>query len=339
MIHLGVESLPNLNDSIDSVIQKTALVLLVLLCLRAFTVLLGRVLLVYSSLPISKNRPIKGFVQVLIIILYSLALILIFSIVLNKSPLVFLSGLGAMTAILLLVFKDTILSLVAGIQITSNDFIRVGDWLEMPQFGADGDVIDISLHAVRVQNWDNTITNIPTHKFLENSFKNWRGMQESGGRRIKRSLFIDTNSIRFLTSEDVHSYHRFNLLKDYLQHKEHELLEANKSNKENVNHRRLTNVGTFRAYILNYLRTHPKIHKEMTLMVRQLEPGPEGLPLEIYVFTNTTVWGEYEGIQSDIFDHILAIASEFGVRVFQKPSGMDLSLKLIPSLKNPSDEQ
>lgn len=326
MIHLGVESLPNVNDSIDSSIQKIALVLLVLFCLRALTVLLSRVLLVYSSLPISKNRPIKGFVQVLVIILYSLALILIFSIILNKSPLVFLSGLGAMTAILLLVFKDTILSLVAGIQITSNDFIRVGDWLEMPQFGADGDVIDISLHAIRVQNWDNTITNIPTHKFLENSFKNWRGMQESGGRRIKRSLFIDTNSIRFLTPDDINSYRRFNLLKEYLDQKEQELLEANKKdNLSNVNQRKLTNIGTFRAYVLNYLKTHPKIHKGMTLMVRQLEPGPDGLPLEIYVFTNTTAWGEYEGIQSDIFDHILAIATEFNIQIFQKPSGMDLN--------------
>jgi miniconductance mechanosensitive channel len=234
-----------------------------------------------------------------------------------------------MTAVLLLVFKDTILSLVASVQITQYDMIAVGDWIEMPRYGADGDVIDIALHTIKIQNWDKTITTIPTHKFIEDSFKNWRGMSKSGGRRIKRALHLDVNTVRFLSDEEIARLGRFELLKDYFAEKliEIEAYNAAKAARDPEvipNTRRLTNVGTLRAYMVAYLRQHPKIHQDMTLIVRQLQPGPEGLPMEIYAFSNDTNWSNYEGLQADIFDHIFAIVPEFGLRVFQKPSGKDL---------------
>jgi miniconductance mechanosensitive channel len=240
-----------------------------------------------------------------------------------------LSGLGAMTAILLLIFKDTILSLVASVQLTAQDMVRVGDWIEMSQFGADGDVVDVQLHTVKVQNFDKTITTIPTHRLITDSFKNWRGMSQTGARRIKRAIFVDVSSIRFQTQDEVDHFTRFALLKDYIANKEQELTDYNEGlNAEvdaEVNRRRLTNFGTFRAYAYNYLKNHPKIHQGMTLIVRQLGPGPEGSPLEIYCFTNTTEWNAYEDIQSDIFDHLLAIVPEFGLRLYQKPAGSDLA--------------
>jgi miniconductance mechanosensitive channel len=233
-----------------------------------------------------------------------------------------------MTAVLLIVFRDTILSLVASAQISSYDMMRVGDWIEMPQYGADGDVVDIGLHTIKVQNWDKTISAIPTHKFLSDSFKNWRSMPESGGRRIKRAINIDMNSIRFLTDEDIERFRKFVLLEDYISEKEQELSHYNAEHLPDesftANARRLTNVGTFREYVVRYLRQHPKIHKGLTLMVRQLNPTPQGLPLELYVFSNDVAWVSYEGIQSDIFDHILAIVPEFGLRLYQQPSGSDL---------------
>jgi len=213
--------------------------------------------------------------------------------------------------------------------LSGQDMIRVGDWLEMPQFGADGDVIDVALYTVTVQNWDKTITTIPTHRLITDSFKNWRGMSESGGRRIKRSVNVDINSIRVLTDQEVERFKGFALLKGYVETKESELNAYNRNlgnpGEAGVNLRRLTNVGTFRAYIRNYLQHHPKINQDMTLIVRQLQPGTEGLPIEIYTFTNDTNWVAYEGIQADIFDHIYAIAPEFGLRLFQKPSGADLA--------------
>ena len=234
-----------------------------------------------------------------------------------------------MTAVLLLVFKDTILSLVASVQLTAQDMVRVGDWIEMPQFGADGDVVDVQLHTVKVQNWDKTITTIPTHRLITDSFKNWRGMSQSGTRRIKRAVHIDLSSVRFHSADEVSYFERFALLKDYIANKQRELDEYNAglatAVDDAVNQRRLTNIGTFRAYTLNYLRNHPKIHPDATLIVRQLAPGPEGVPLEIYCFTNTTAWSEYEDIQSDIFDHLLAIVPEFGLRLYQKPAGSDLA--------------
>lgn len=320
IFHSGVSAIPDLGDSSILFLQKSAQALLVIFSLMTLSVLLNNINKSYSLLEVSRNRPIKGILQLVSILLYAVSIILVFSIILDKSPWYFLSGLGAMTAILLLIFKDTILSLVAGIQITTNDFIRVGDWVEMPQFAADGDVVDIALHAVKVQNWDKTITIIPTHKFLENSYKNWRGMQDSGGRRIKRSVYIDIGSVRFLTVDEIDKLKTFRLLKDYLETKSKELSEANR-NAEVVNARRLTNIGTFRVYLYNYLKQHPRIHKSMSLMVRQLSPSANGLPLQVYCFTDTIKWAEYENIQSDIFDHILAIAPEFGIRIFQEPTG------------------
>jgi miniconductance mechanosensitive channel len=284
---------------------------------------------VYQRRPDAHSRPIKGYLQVIKILLYGAALVLVTAVVLGRSPLLLLSGFGALAAVLMLVFKDTILSLVASVQLTSNDMIRVGDWIEMPQLSADGDVIDIALHTVKVQNWDKTITTIPTHRLITDSFKNWRGMSESGGRRVKRSLYIDQNSIRFLAPAEREGLRRIMLIDEYLATKRAELeawnLKLDERGKEPVNTRRVTNIGTFRAYVFNYLRHHPSINAGMTLLVRQLEPGPTGLPLEIYCFTNTTAWRAYEDIQSDIFDHLLAVLPEFHLRLYQQPSGLDLT--------------
>jgi miniconductance mechanosensitive channel len=257
-----------------------------------------------------------------------LAAILILATLMDRSPLIFLSGLGAMAAVILLVFRDTLLSVVASIQLTSYNMVHVGDWIEMPEFGADGDVIDVALHTVKVQNWDKTITTIPTHRLVEGSFKNWRGMSNSGGRRIKRMILVDVNTIRFLDDEEVERIGKFALLHDYIAEKKRTIDEYNRDPGRdpslNADIRRMTNIGTFRAYIESYLRAHSRIHKGMTLMVRQLAPTPEGLPLEIYCFTNTTDWGAYEGIQADILDHVFAVVSEFGLRCFQAPAGRDL---------------
>jgi miniconductance mechanosensitive channel len=324
----GIPLLPGLLPHWVIFLQKLTLIWLILIGLQVISYVLARVEVIYRLYPVSKSRPIKGYLQILIIALYILGLILAVSVLANKSPLVFLSGLGALTAVILLVFRDTLLSLVAGIQLTTNNLIQVGDWIEMPQFGADGDVIDIALHVVKVQNWDRTITVIPTHKFLEHSFKNWRGMQESGGRRIKRSIFIDMTSIRFLNEAELDHFARFVLLKDYMSRKKQELLEYNQAKVADhttiANARRLTNVGTYRAYVIEYLKQHPRIHQGMTFLVRQLQPTPEGLPIEIYVFVNDVRWAIYEGVQADVFDHILAITSAFGLRVYQRPSSHDL---------------
>jgi miniconductance mechanosensitive channel len=328
IIHQGILVVPNLPDDLTRLVQQLAVASFILVMVRACSALLTAVNEIYSRYPRAKDRPIKGYLQVVNIVAHLVAVILIIATLLDRSPIVLFSGLGAMTAILMLVFRDSILSLVAGVQLTANDLIRVGDWIEMPQFNADGDVIDIALNSVSVQNWDKTITVIPTHKFLEHSFKNWRGMFESGGRRIKRAIYIDMSTIRFLTEEEIEHFGRFALLRDYIAQKKKEIEEYNRAQQveEGViaNARRLTNIGTLRAYIVQYLRQHPGIHQDMTLLVRQLSPTPEGLPLEIYAFTNDTRWVVYEGIQSDIFDHILAMVPQFGLRVFQKPAGQDV---------------
>ena len=329
IVLMGVPFVPGLPDALVQLARNVATGYMVLVSTMALTALLSAGNRIYSSLPVAKTRPLKGFVQLLQIVVWILGVVLIVSAILDRSPLLLLSGFGAMTAILLLVFKDTILSLVASVQLTAQDMVRVGDWIEMPQFGADGDVVDVQLHTVKVQNWDKTITTIPTHRLISDSFKNWRGMAQAGARRIKRAIYIDVNSIRFQSGDEIEHFKRFALLKDYIADKEQELADYNASLDEAVdeavNKRRLTNVGSFRAYAWNYLKNRPDIHKGMTLMVRQLAPGPEGLPLEIYCFTNTTVWTDYEGIQSDIFDHLLAIVPEFGLRLYQKPAGSDLA--------------
>jgi miniconductance mechanosensitive channel len=311
-------------------VRRVALAFMVLSGALAFGAFLAAVDDIYRQTYAEANeRPIKGYLQVLAIFVYVAAGIVMLAILADRSPVVFLSGLGALTAVLLLVFKDTILSLVASVQIMSNDMIRIGDWVEMPQAHADGDVIDIALHTVKIQNWDKTITTVPTHRFISDSFRNWRGMSESGGRRIKRSLHLDLGSVRFLDAEEAERLSRYELLRTYMEGKRAELAEAEARAASTGDgtipeRRRLTNVGTFRAYVLAYLRHHPRVHQGMTMLVRQLEPGPEGLPLQIYCFTADTAWASYEGIQSDIFDHLLAILPEFGLRAYQKPAGSDL---------------
>ena len=324
----GVVLIPELPKALVTVVQNVCGAFIVLTIALAIGGLLKVLNALYQQRPDAHLKPIKGYLQLLQIGIYAIATILIIATLIDRSPLILLSGLGAMAAVLMLIFQDTLLSLVASVQISSNDIIRVGDWVEMPALNADGDVIDIALHTVKVQNWDKTITSIPTKRFISDSFKNWRGMQESGGRRIKRSLYLDQQSVHFLSTEERQRLYRFNLLGEYLTNKRKEIDDWNaqlaEAGQEPVNTRRVTNLGTFRAYVENYLRRHPGIHQGMTLMVRQLAPSAEGLPLEIYCFTNTVAWTSYEGIQADIFDHLLAILPEFGLRVFQNPGGADL---------------
>jgi len=328
IVFTGAPLVPELPDDGVQLVRNVAMGYMVLMLTLTLTAALSAANAIYETLPVAKERPLKGFVQLVQIVVWAVGGVMIVSALLDRSPLLLLSGLGAMTAILLLVFKDTILSLVASVQLTAQDMVRVGDWIEMPQFGADGDVVDVQLHTVKVQNWDKTITTIPTHRLITDSFKNWRGMSKSGARRIKRSISLDVSAIRMQTEEEVDHFTRFALLKDYINDKEQELADYNAGLATevdaDVNRRHLTNVGTFRAYAYNYLKNHPQIHEGMTLIVRQLAPGPEGLPLEIYCFTNTTEWAVYEDIQSDIFDHLLAIVPEFGLRLYQKPAGSDL---------------
>ena len=327
VIFSGITFIPAVPDKLVVLIRNVAMGFMVLMLTLAVVGALSAGNAIYARTPAAKARPLKGFVQLLQIAVWIIGALMIISAVLDRSPILLLSGLGAMTAILLLIFKDTILSLVASVQLTAQDMVRVGDWIEMPQYGADGDVIDVQLHTVKVQNWDKTITTIPTHRLIADSFKNWRGMSESGGRRIKRALHFNLSSIRFMTDEEVEHFKRFNLLTDYIDDKFASLAEYNDgvAVEADVNRRRLTNIGTFRAYAWNYLSNHPAIHKRMTLLVRQLPPGPQGLPLEIYCFTNTTVWAEYEGVQGDIFDHLIAIVPEFGLKLFQEPAGSDIA--------------
>ncbi len=286
---------------------------------------------IYRQSKFSQQLNIKSYLQITKLILNILAAIIVISILIDKSPVYLLSGIGALTAVLLLIFKDTILSFVASIQIHSNDLFKLGDWLEAPQFGADGDVIDIALHTVKIQNWDKTISIIPTHKLISSSFKNWRGMSESGGRRIKRAIYIDQTSIRLCDEEMINQFKSIELLAPYLDAKLAEINTANAEKNTNletlVNGRRLTNIGSFRAYIEAYLKHHPMIHNKHTCLVRQLAPGENGIAIEIYVFTNVTDWIMYESIQADIFDHLLAVLSEFNLLVFQNPTGKDFQLQ------------
>lgn len=284
---------------------------------------------VWERGPLGRRFPAKSFIQAIKLIVNLVGIILLLSALLGKSPLVLFSGLGAVTAILLLIFKDAILGLVAGFQLSVNNMVMVGDWIEMPGRGADGDVIDVSLTTVKVQNWDKTITTIPTYALISDSFKNWRGMSDSGGRRIKRALRIDMRTIQFADEQLLERFKRIRLLRPYLEAKLEEIQKHNSDVGDDlaelINGRRLTNVGTFRAYCLAYIRNHPKIHHEgMTLLVRQLAPEEHGLPIEIYCFTNDTAWARYEDIQADIFDHLLSVLPEFKLSAYQSPSGADL---------------
>lgn len=283
----------------------------------------------YQTTPYAATRPIKGYVQLVQILIIFLATIFVISILINKSPLGLFAGLGAMAAVLLLVFKDSILGFVASIQLSANNMLKPGDWIEMPSHRADGTVIDISLTTVKVQNWDKTITTIPTYALVSESFNNWAGMEESGGRRIKRSINIDMKSVRFADQALLEKLSHFYLLKDYIAQKEREISDFNKKLQveegDVYNGRRQTNLGIFRYYLQAYLKQNPNIHQEMTFLVRHLQPTEKGIPLEIYVFSKDQRWANYEGIQADIFDHILAIIPEFGLRVYQNPSGNDIT--------------
>ncbi|MCD7936341.1 MAG: mechanosensitive ion channel family protein [Tannerellaceae bacterium] len=283
---------------------------------------------VYSMQDKKGNKSIKGFVQIIQVALWFIGAIIVIGILINKSPTTLFAGLGASAAILTLVFKDTIVGFVAGIQLSANDMLRPGDWITMDKYAADGTVIDVTLHAIKVRNFDKTITTIPPYALVNDSFQNWRGMFDSGGRRVKRSVFIDMNSVKFCTPEMLEKFRKISLLSDYLNNKEKELNEYNETHHIDssvwVNGRRQTNLGVFRAYLASYLKHHPHVHREFYCMVRHLQPTEKGIPIELYFFSTITDWVTYEGIQADVFDHVLAVIPEFELSVFQNVSGSDL---------------
>lgn len=306
-------------------IQRIAFSYMVLVTMMIISALLDAADDYYRYFEVSKDKPIKGYLQVVKIFIYIIGTIIIIGILIDRSPWLLLSGIGALSAVVMLVFHDSILGFVAGIQLSANNMVRIGDWIEMSKYDADGDVIDVSLNTVKVRNWDKTITTIPTYALISQSFKNWRGMHETGGRRIKRAIYIDMTSIRFCTEEMLERFKKIQYISEYIDGKIKEVEAYNKEHNVDtssiVNGRRLTNIGTFRAYVEAYIKNHPRIHKNLINLVRQLPPTENGLPIEIYAFTNDTAWVNYEAIQADIFDHILAIVPEFDLRVFQSPAG------------------
>ncbi len=324
VLWLGVGIVPYLPEDVVTVVRNVCGAFIILTLSLALGKTLDLANTLYERRPDAQSKPVKGYLQLLKIVVYLVAGVLVLATLMDRSPMILLSGLGAMMAVLLLVFQDTLLSLVASMQISSNDMVRVGDWIEMPQQNADGDVIDIALHTIKVQNWDKTITTIPTKKLITDSFKNWRGMSESGGRRIKRSLFLDQRSVHFLDDAERLHMHNFALLDDYLSETQKSIDAWNADLAAQglapVNARRVTNLGTFRAYVERYLRNHEGVNQDMTLLVRQMQPTSTGLPVEVYCFTRDIRWAFYEGVQADIFDHLLAILPEFGLRVFQDSS-------------------
>ena len=326
----GIVTVPHLSAKMVSFVQMAAQAFIFLTIALAIGELLNIFNLVYQRNPKSRNKPIKGYLQLIKLIIFIVCGLMILGTFLKKDVFTLLAGFGAMAAVLMLVFQNTILSLVASVQISSYDLVRIGDWIEMPSLNADGDVIDMSLHTITVQNFDKTFTTIPTNKLVTDTFKNWRGMSQAGVRRIKRSLYIDQSSVHFMSEAEQSKLKEFLLLDQYLDHKSTELIEFNQklSNTSPCNQRRLTNIGTFRAYVELYLNQHPNISKHQSLIVRQLQPTEKGLPLEIYAFSNQIAWKDYEAIQSDIFDHLIAILPEFGLKVYQAPSGYDMQIAL-----------
>jgi len=322
----GITTVPHLSEKIIIFVQMASQAFIFLTIALAISEMLNIFNLVYQRNPNAKNKPIKGYLQLVKLMIFIVCALMVLGTFLKKDVFTLLAGFGAMATILMLVFQNTILSLVASVQISSYDMVRIGDWISMPSLNADGDVIDMSLHTVTVQNFDKTYTTIQTNKLVTDTFINWRGMSEAGARRIKRALFIDQSSVHFMTEHEQEKLKNFLLLDQYLDTKQSELENFNHqlSNQTVYNQRRLTNLGTFRAYIEFYLKQHSGIAQNQSLMVRQLQPTSDGLPLEIYAFTNTTVWTAYEAIQSDIFDHLLAIIPEFGLRIYQAPSGADV---------------
>lgn len=311
------------NFSLSVFVHNTIYIYMLALTMLLINTLLDSVNDIYTSYKVSKQKPIKGFIQILKIIVGIILTIVIISTLIEKSPEALLTGLGAFAAVIMLVFKDSILGFVAGINLSANDMLHIGDWIVMPACGADGDVIEISLNTVKVQNWDKTIVTIPTYKLMNESFSNWRGMTESGGRRIKRSINIDIKSVKFLDNNQIDKFKNYKLLSEYINDKCSEIKAINSSENILVNQKRITNIGTFRKYLQQYLIQHPQIHNDMTFMVRQLQPTEKGIPIEVYCFSNIQDWVEYENIQSDIFDHIMAIIPEFDLKVFQSLSELN----------------
>lgn len=321
---------PAFGEAAARALGTLAFAAVVLVAVSGVAALLKAAVLFLQKSPGNLARlPLKGYIQAVSLLLYAVAGLMIVAYAAEVSVWLLLTSLGALTAVLLLVFRDTLLSVLASIQISVNDVVRIGDWVEMPSHNVDGDVADIALHTVTVRNFDKALSTVPTQAFITGSFRNWRGMSQDGARRIKRCVFIDMATVRFLEDDEIQRYSQFKLLEDYIPAKHRELSEYNRrigAESLPVNLRRLTNVGTFRAYLLNYIKNHPKMHGQRTTLVRQLQPGPDGLPIEIYCFAATTDWLAYEDLQADLFDHILAVAPEFGLNVFQRASGRDLRL-------------
>ncbi|MEW6094877.1 MAG: mechanosensitive ion channel domain-containing protein [Chloroflexota bacterium] len=318
-----------LAPDIQTIIEKTALFFILWVSILTLNGLLDAFNQIYESTPSFTGVSIQGYLDIGKILIYMVGIIISISLVTGESPLLLLSGLGALTAVLLLVFHDTIMALIASIQISANNLVKEGDWLEVPSYEADGVVINMSLHTIKIQNWDMTITVIPTHKIMDTAYKNWRGMQESGGRRMMRSIRLDQNTVRFCTPEMIERYAKIDLIADYVS-KRRSLADEYKSNHAELDSPldgpQITNMEIFRAYIETYLKNHPSIHtKRMDLIVRELAPTSTGLPVELYVFTKTTKWNEYERIQAEIIDHLLAAASFFDLRLFQEPAGSDFA--------------
>ncbi len=347
ILHLSAPVVFGRYHTVVEIFETVAFLYIALAVVGVIFAALNAFLAIYSTTRLAARLPIKPIIQVTKFIgIFAVALVVIATLI-GKSPIVLLSGLGAFTAILLLVFRDPILGLVAGIQLVSNDMVRPGDWIDVPKYGADGDVIDVSLTTVSVQNWDKTISTIPTYAMLTDTFRNWRGMQQSGGRRIKRSVYIDMSSIRFCDRELLERLRKVYYVREHIEKR---LAEIDAFNRERgfdqelpINGRRLTNVGIFRAYLQGYLRDKPEVHTGLTFLVRQLQPTPKGLPIEIYVFSRNQEWAAYEGIQADIFDHVLAAVPIFDLQVFQEPSGADVralreGFRAPPEQRNPHVE-
>jgi miniconductance mechanosensitive channel len=312
------------NSGVSEIIQRICKAFGVFFFVCFINALLIAIYRIYTEKDSYRDRPLKGLLQTLQVILFIVGTIGIISILINESLIGLFAGLGAFAAVLMLVFKDSIMGFVSGIQLSINNMLRVGDWITMPKYGADGSVIEVTLNTVKIRNWDNTITTIPPYLLISDSFQNWRGMQESGGRRVKRSVNIDMNTVRFCTPEMLNKYRKIHFLKDYIEETEKIVYEHNERNKIDnsilINGWRQTNLGIFRAYLNNYLKNHPQVNHDMTYMVRHLHPTEKGIPLELYFFSSTTNWILYENIQADVFDHILAIIPEFDLRVFQNTS-------------------
>ncbi|KRF02225.1 mechanosensitive ion channel protein MscS [Frateuria sp. Soil773] len=328
VVQFGIVLVPGVPDDTERLVGNLMSALMVFFVVMAISAALSAVEDLYRQTPNGQQRSLKGLLQLVKLGLFVVAALVIIAAVTGKQIGLLLSGLGAMSAVLMLIFKDTILGFVAGVQLSSNDMLRVGDWITMPGAGADGDVLDITLYTVKVRNFDQTIVTIPTWKLIAESYQNWRGMSESGGRRIKRALMIDASSVHFLSEAELAHLSRLRVLQDYLAGKHGEIEQWNRqlgdAAEESFNRRRLTNLGTFRAYVTAYLKQHPRVHRTMTCMVRQLAGGAQGIPLELYCFTATTAWADYENIQGDIFDHLIALLPEFGLALYQQPSGQDV---------------